>query len=135
MKDLSAVFKALADESRLRILNIIMTSGEICVCDIEETMGFTQTKVSRHLGYLKKVGLVEDRKQGLWMLYSIAKPRNEYHKRILDCVRELLNSHNTARKDVARLEKNIRNGCCATFTTVKPGSVPVTLQLSTREPQ
>ena len=49
MKELAAVFKALADEARLRILNLLFRTGELCVCDIEATTGFTQTKVSRHL--------------------------------------------------------------------------------------
>ncbi len=76
MEELAVVFKALSDESRLRIINLLFYSGELCVCDIERVMGATQTKVSRHLAYLRKVGLVDDRRQGLWMLYSIAKPKN-----------------------------------------------------------
>ena len=73
MDTLAKTFKALSDESRLRILGIILRSEELCVCDIEYVMGFTQTKVSRHLAYLKNAGLVEDRRQGLWMLYRATR--------------------------------------------------------------
>ena len=90
MKSFAIVFKALSDIARLRIINLLFHSGELCVCDIEVVMGFTQTKVSRHLAYLRKAGLVDDRKKGLWMLYSIAKPRNEEQQRMLDFLADLL---------------------------------------------
>ena len=120
MKSFAAVFKALSDVSRLRILNLLLHSGELCVCDIEEVMGFTQTKVSRHLAYLRNAGLVDDRKKGLWMLYSIAKPVNEEQKRILDFLAEILRSDAVARRDAERLASRIRKGCCATYSVVKP---------------
>jgi ArsR family transcriptional regulator len=130
MKSFAAVFKALSDDSRLRIINLLFYSGELCVCDIEEVMGFTQTKVSRHLAYLRKAGLVDDRKQGLWMLYSIAKPRNEEQRKILDFLSGLLNSNGVARRDAERLASRIRKGCCTTYSVVKPGSIPAILELN-----
>jgi ArsR family transcriptional regulator len=130
MQDLAQVFKALADESRLRILNIILASGELCVCDIEAIMGFSQTKVSRHLAYLKRAGLVDDRRQGLWMLYSMAKPKSEEHSQLLDCVKAILEANAVTKRDVTRLSKNIKKGCCVTFTAVRPNSIPVTLKLT-----
>ena len=130
MKPFAAVFKALSDESRLRIINLLFYSGELCVCDIEQVMGFTQTKVSRHLAYLRKAGLVDDRKKGLWMLYSIAKPRNEEQRKILDFISSILNSNDVARRDAERLASRIRKGCCATYSVVKPGSIPAILELN-----
>ncbi len=129
MKSFAAVFKALSDDSRLRIINLLFYSGELCVCDIEEVMGFTQTKVSRHLAYLRKAGLVDDRKQGLWMLYSIAKPRDEEHRKILDFLSSLLKSNDVARRDAERLASRIMKGCCATYSFVKTGPVPAILEL------
>src|SRR3977135_3967606 len=68
---MDVAFKALADPTRLRILGLLM-GGEVCVCDIHDTLGIPQPKASRHLSYLKKSGLVSGRKQGLWVHYQIA---------------------------------------------------------------
>ena len=124
MKHLTTLFRSLSDEARLRILNLLFESGELCVCDIESTLGFTQTKVSRHAGYLKRAGLIKDRKQGRWVLYSIAEPRTEEQRAIIKSVREILQSHKKAQKDSHRLRKNVQDGCCATFVVVKPDDTP-----------
>jgi ArsR family transcriptional regulator len=128
MRELATLFRALADESRLRILNLLIRSGELCVCDIEATTGFTQTKVSRHLAYLKDAGLVRDRRQGLWMLYSIAEPRSEEQKRLLAYLKSMLESQQAAERDSTVLAQNIRKGCCATFSVVKPRQLPAILK-------
>lgn len=125
MHDLARVFKALSDESRLRILNLLFHSGELCVCDIESVMGFTQTKVSRHLSYLKRAGLVEDRRQGLWMLYSIARPKDEEQRRLVDFLGSLLKANVVAKQDAQHLAASIKTGCCATYTRIKPAVVPL----------
>ena len=130
MTNLASVFKALSDESRLRILNLLLHSGELCVCDIERVLGCTQTKVSRHLGYLSRIGLVNDRRQGLWMLYSIANAHNNEQRDILDFLAGLLKSNEVAQKDVKRLAGNIRKGCCATYLVVKPKIIPSTIELT-----
>ena len=129
MKSLSMVFKALSDEARLRILNLLMYSGELCVCDIQAVMGFTQTKVSRHLGYLKRAGLVSDRKQGLWMLYSIAKARDEEHRQVLESLASLLKGNQVARRDAKRLASDMSSGCCATTTVLNVATLPAKLQI------
>jgi ArsR family transcriptional regulator len=124
MEELTKIFKALADESRLRILNLLFLTGELCVCDIEATTGYTQTKVSRHLAYLKNAGLVDDRRQGLWILYSIARPRNDEHNKLIDLLRAILQSNEVALRDAKQLANSIQSGCCATFTEVKQ-TIPV----------
>ena len=129
MDRLAVVFKALSDETRLRIVNLLFTSGELCVCDIERVMGCTQTKVSWHLAYLRKAQLVDGRRRGLWMLCSIAHPRNPEQAEILGFLASLLRSNDLARADAERLAREIRNGCCSTFTIIKPGSIPATLLL------
>ena len=130
MQSFATVFKALSDESRLRIINLLYYSGELCVCDIEEVMGFTQTKVSRHLAYLRKAGLVDDRKQGLWMLYSIAMPRSDEQKKFLDFFAGLLKADPVARKDAQRLASRIRKGCCASYSISDSAPVPAILELN-----
>lgn len=69
MKNIVDILKALSDETRLRIINLLYEK-ELCVCDVVETLKITQTKASRHLAYLKNAGLVADRKQAQWVYYS-----------------------------------------------------------------
>jgi DNA-binding transcriptional ArsR family regulator len=72
MKGLLNILKALSDETRLRIINLLYEK-ELCVCDIMETLQITQAKASRHLIYMKNAGLVSDRKQAQWVYYSISR--------------------------------------------------------------
>ncbi len=130
MKELTQVFKALSDEARLRILNLIFRTGEICVCDIEAITGFTQTKTSRHLAYLRNAGLVDSRQQGLWMLYSLARPKNKEHEHLMGCLKTILQLNPVALKDARELAKSIDKGCCATFAVVKPDSKPAVFDLT-----
>lgn len=73
-KKRSKVFKALADENRLRILGLLKTR-EMCVCEIMVALSFTQPTASHHLGILENVGLVKNRKEGKWVFYSITAHR------------------------------------------------------------
>ncbi len=120
MDQLAKTFKALSDESRLRILGIILRSEELCVCDIEYVMKFTQTKVSRHLSYLKNAGLVEDRRQGLWMLYRAAAPADDARRGLLEYVRTALASNPAAQEDARRLAESINGGCCTGYACLRP---------------
>lgn len=76
------LFKALADETRLRILNLLVR-GELCVCDIMNVLDIGQSKASRHLACLRNVGLVSDRRSGVWMHYSLAQPSGVTHRQIV----------------------------------------------------
>ena len=118
MKHLTFPLKAIADESRLRILNLLIHRGELCVCDIEAILGATQTKVSRHLAYLRRTELVRTRRRGLWILYSLAAPRDEEHRLLLEFLGRLLSSNLVAKKDLRKLDARMGRGCCAT-----PGAV------------
>jgi ArsR family transcriptional regulator len=70
MEELLSVFKALSDETRLRIIKLL-EQGELCVCDITAALDMVQPKVSFHLSALKEAGLIKDRKQGKWIHYSL----------------------------------------------------------------
>jgi ArsR family transcriptional regulator len=70
MQDLVLVFKALTDETRLKIIKLL-EHGELCVCDIVAALEMQQSRVSFHLGVLKEAGLLQDRKQGKWTHYRI----------------------------------------------------------------
>jgi ArsR family transcriptional regulator len=70
MQDIISLFKALSDETRLRILKLL-EGGELCVCDITDSLRISQPNVSFHLSLLKEAGLIRDRKDGRWMYYSL----------------------------------------------------------------
>jgi len=70
MNELTTIFKALSDETRLRIIKLL-EQGELCVCDITAALDMVQPKVSFHLSALKEAGLIRDRKQGKWIHYSL----------------------------------------------------------------
>ena len=92
--------KALSDETRLRILNLLY-ERELCVCDVMETLQITQAKASRHLIYLKNAGLVKDRKQAQWAYYSIL--RDERLKFLDRLVYDNLRSIEIYQKDIQHL--------------------------------
>lgn len=70
-RELAAVSRALGDDTRLRILNILVDRGETCVCELMETLGTTQSNVSFHLTVLKNADLIRDKKIGKWMFYRV----------------------------------------------------------------
>src|SRR5438876_9703090 len=71
ISDVERLFQALADSTRLRILGLLLT-GEVCVCDIYESLRISQPKASRHLAYLRRAGLVQTRRKGLWIYYRLS---------------------------------------------------------------
>lgn len=73
MRDVAAVYKALGDETRLQMLWLLMNHRELCVCDFMEVLEVTQSKASRHLRTLFHANLVDDRREGLWVYYSLRK--------------------------------------------------------------
>ena len=97
------MFRALADETRLRILNLLQ-QRELCVCQIVEVLGLGQSKVSRHLAHLRNAGLVNDRRDATWMYYSLAEPRGLLHEQILECVRRLDEEVPVAARDARALD-------------------------------
>jgi ArsR family transcriptional regulator len=103
------VFKALADATRLRILRLLM-AGEICVCNIHEALRIPQAKASRHLAYLRRVGLVTTRREGLWIYYSLAASHDPIVAAIRETTTHVLGHVDALKKDAERLEKS--TGCC-----------------------
>src|SRR5687768_18466789 len=108
LNELVALFKALADPTRLRILGLLLT-GEVCVCDIHESLKIPQPKASRHLAYLRRSGLVETRRDGLWIHYRLATAPDPVIGAITDAVRHALTHVDSIKKDAERLQG--RTGC------------------------
>ena len=107
---LETLFKALADRTRLRILGLLL-GGEVCVCDIHESLKIPQPRASRHLAYLRRAGLVEARKKGLWVHYRLAPAADAVRGAVVDAVGHALGHVPAVARDRQRLDK--RTGCCA----------------------
>ena len=128
---LERLFQALGDATRLRILGLLST-GEICVCHIHESLRVSQPKASRHLAYLRRAGLVETRRQGLWVYYRLAGTSDPVERTIREVVTHALGHLEGVRRDAHRLQKKtgcclpassdtVTLGCCAAGTSVMPG--------------
>ena len=111
MKTLAHMFKALSDEIRLRILCLLL-EGELCVCDIVDVLQLPQSTVSRHLAYLKNAGLVDDRRCGVWMYYSIVAGENDLRSGLLEHLRENFSVSEIAQADRGRLAAFCRHNRC-----------------------
>jgi ArsR family transcriptional regulator len=113
LNQLEELFKALADATRLRILRLLM-AGELCVCNIHDALKIPQAKASRHLAYLRRVGLVTTRREGLWIYYTLSKSADPIVATIEDATTHVLGHVEALRKDAERLEK--QTGCCIPAT-------------------
>ena len=109
LSNLEQLFKALADETRLRILGLLLT-GEVCVCHIHESLRISQPKASRHLAYLRRAGLVETRRDGLWVHYRLAESSDPIVGTIRQAVIHALGHVDGIHRDAVRLQK--QTGCC-----------------------
>lgn len=121
---LETLFKALADRTRLRILGLLL-DGEVCVCHIHESLGLPQPKTSRHLAYLRRTGLVEGRKDGLWVHYRLAHMDDPVIQALVDATGHAIGHLASGEKDRRRLAERVDRpvrrqlpmipaACCAT---------------------
>ena len=106
--DMETFFMALADKTRLRLLNL-MREDEVCVCFFTEVLEESQPKISRHLAYLRNAGIVEARRDGKWMHYRIIKPENPFAAQVLEDTLQWLESETAMQQDYQKLAV----ACCA----------------------
>ena len=124
--DMEMLFRALADRTRLRLLNL-MGETEVCVCFFVEVLRTNQPKISRHLAYLRRAGVVAARREGKWMHYRIVEPDGSLAARVFADVRQWLAEDREMQRDRERLAKM----CCAPQPPVsiqgapRPASVTV----------
>jgi len=123
--DVERFFLALADKTRLRLLNL-MGDQELCVCYCVEILKQPQPKISRHLAYLRGAGIVEARREGKWMHYRIVTPPDAGVAQILRQTLEWLKADKAMQADSARLAK----ACCATKKLVALDGAPLPSSLS-----
>ncbi len=122
-------FKALGDRTRLRLLNL-MGEQEICVCYLVEILEQGQPKISRHLAYLRRAGVVEARRDGKWMHYRIVMPADKGAAQILRQTLAWLNEERSMQADRSRLSK----ACCspAKYVALQSAPLPVSVMLESR---
>jgi ArsR family transcriptional regulator len=122
--DLARLFAALADPTRLRLLNL-MAGREVCVCYFVEILKQGQPKISRHLAYLRSAGIVEARREGKWMHYRIELPDDPGAVAILEATFASFKANKEMQTDLARLGQ----ACCEPqrFVTLQGAPVPATV--------
>jgi ArsR family transcriptional regulator, arsenate/arsenite/antimonite-responsive transcriptional repressor len=123
--DLELLFRALADRTRLRLLNLMMDT-EICVCFFVAVLGTNQPKISRHLAYLRRAGVVTARREGKWMHYRIAEPPDPHAARVFSEVCAWLKQDREMLRDRERLVRV----CCAPQPPVQLRGAPRPASLS-----
>lgn len=124
--DLARLFAALADRTRLRLLNL-MSGREVCVCFFVEILKQSQPKISRHLAYLRNAGIVSARREGKWMHYSIERPCDAGAAAILDATLLSLRADPEMQLDLERFGK----ACCEpqSFVTLQGAPIPGSLRM------
>ena len=105
MENEAAVFKVLAEPTRLRLMVLLSIQGETCVCKLAEALNAPDFKISRHLGIMRSAGLVEARREGTWMYYKLSNTRNRLEECLQQCFRECLATHPIVKTDLKRLSK------------------------------
>ena len=107
MKATAQIFKALSDETRLRIMALLVSGRELCVCDIMAALNLPQSTVSRHLSYLRNTGLADDRRQGIWMYYRINKEGGKHGADLFSLLAVMLSEADQAVGDRQRLADHL----------------------------
>src|SRR5256714_14229588 len=122
---LDHLFRALADSTRLRLLNL-MSEQEICVCYFIEVIGAPQPKFSRHLAYLRRAGMVAARREGKWMHYRLAEPGDPAAAQIVRAIVKWMSSDAQMQRDRQRLTRV----CCAPRLPVRLAGAPMPSRFS-----
>ena len=99
----AALFKLLADVTRLRLVVLLAEQGETCVCKLAEALDIPDFRISRHLGILRAAGFVEARREGTWIYYRLCEPQTALERCLHDCFRDCLRNHPVAKADLERL--------------------------------
>jgi ArsR family transcriptional regulator len=124
--DLARMFAALADPTRLRLLNL-MDGREICVCYFVEILQQSQPKISRHLAYLRNAGIVSARREGKWMHYKIERPDDAGAAAVLDATLRSFKANRQMQAELASL----RRACCDPRGFVALQDAPMPMHMAT----
>jgi ArsR family transcriptional regulator len=122
--NMEILFRALADRTRLRLLNL-MSQGEVCVCFFVEILGDSQPKISRHLAYLRRAGVVNSRREGKWIHYRIVEPNDKHAATVMGSVLAWLRQDAAMRNDLLQLT----SVCCSPTLPAHLSNAPKPKQL------
>ena len=111
VRSLTKLFRALGDETRLRIV-ALLSHGELCVCHLEKALDLSQPNVSRQLGILRAAGVVDARREGSWMYYALAPQDHESVNAMLDQLVRRFGAERAIRADHAKLRKSCGPAAC-----------------------
>ena len=117
--DLIRIYQCFCDRTRLRILHLLAKSP-LCVCHFQEVLGEPQVKISKHLAYLRKRGMVAAKRDRNWMIYSIPLKRSRELETNLQCLQDCVQSDAVFKRDVVKLKK-LRAGCCEPTAVTRTG--------------
>ncbi len=123
MDDTAQLFAALADETRLRIVNLL-SRGELCVCEIVKILGAPQSKISRHLATLRHAGLVNGRREGAWMHYSLTEADTPLRRMLAEWLSDAGGEVPNGSADLETLDRLLQSGelCTPHCAEVEPGT-------------
>ena len=113
MENIALLFQSLDDQTRLRLLALLLEAGDLCVCDLVDVLKLPQSTVSRQLGILKSAGWLQGRRVAAWNHYSIATSLEPVQQFLLPVLRNFLLVTETAREDLRRLRERRDPACCA----------------------
>ena len=113
MRNIANIIKSLEDETRLRIMALLLDAGELCVCDFMAVLQLPQSTVSRHLSNLKNAGWLADRRAGVWIHYSLSPDLSAVHRTFISTLRTILAQNEVVAQDRERLTKLGSQNCCA----------------------
>ncbi len=119
MKALVQFFRAVSEETRLRIVMLLLR-GELCVCDLMAILDEPQSKLSRHLAYLKHSGIVSSKRAGVWMHYSLKAPLNEVYRVQLHLFKEKFSSLSPFKQDMRKMLRFKAKGGCESLVATRP---------------
>lgn len=114
------LFRALADRTRLRLLNLL-SGQEVCVCYFIEILGLPQSTISRHLAYMRRAGIAHARREGKWMHYRLAVPKHAAAQAVLREVFNWLRSD----KEMERERAKLARACCTPQKFVRLEGAPL----------
>ena len=118
------ILQAIADPTRLRLLNLLTQAAEICVCELADALGVPQYNVSRHLNVLAATGWVEDRRVGKWIYYRVSRNLRPYQVTLLNALRQLREEREDFRQAESRAGRRLelrRCGVCCVGLVPKIG--------------
>jgi ArsR family transcriptional regulator, arsenate/arsenite/antimonite-responsive transcriptional repressor len=112
LKRVIKIIKALSDESRIRIVNLLKAKSGVCVCEITEVINLSQPTISSHLKKLEEAGIITFRKDGLWVNYYLSEEMNSESRELIDLILKIIEKDPNTRNDLLKVNNTDRMLIC-----------------------